>query len=102
MSFYDPQGYKVFARTGGLNKVPYAKEECEAFRKSIQTWFFLGGILWFLFLKHSRVDSNIAGKNTSKQLGDPFIVVTGWQLGDPEAISGYLEPKNSDFQLIIQ
>lgn len=64
---------------------------------------FFGGPLWlFLILKPGRADSNIAGKTMSKQLVDLFIIVPGWQLGDPEAISAWLEPKNSGFLLIIQ
>lgn len=37
-----------------------------------------------------------------KQLGDLFLIVTGWQLRDLEAISAWQEKKNSGFQLIIQ
>jgi len=53
--------------------------------------FVVGPLWFFVFLKPSRADSNIARKTISKQLGDLFIIVTGWQLGDPKAISGWLE-----------
>lgn len=33
-----------------------------------------------------------------KQWGDLFLIVTGWQLGDLEAISAQLEKKNTGFQ----
>lgn len=102
-SLCDPCVYEVFARAGGLNKVSYANKECEAFRKPIQACGFFGGPLWlFLFLKSSREDSNTTGKTIMKQLGDLFLIVTGWQLRDLEAISAWQEKKNSGFQLIIQ
>lgn len=68
--------------------------ECEAFRKPIQACGFFWGPLWlFLVLKSSRADSNIAGKTIMKQLGDLFLIVTGSQLSDLEAISAWLETK---------
>lgn len=95
--------YTVFARAGGLNKVYYANKECESFRKLIQDLDFFGGPLWlFLFLKSNKEDSNIAGKTITRQLGDLFLIVTSWQLGDLEAIAAWLEKKNTGFQLIIQ
>lgn len=91
---WDSCVYKVFARAGGLNKVSHANKECEAFRKPIQACGFLGGTLWmFLFSKSSREDSNTTGKTIMKQLGDLFLIVAGWQLGDLEAISAWLEKK---------
>jgi len=36
----------------------------------------------------------MAGKTISKQLGDLFVIVTSWQLGELEAISGWLKVKN--------
>lgn len=54
---------------------------------------FLGDLWLFLFLKSSREDSNTTGKTIMKQLGDLFLIVTGWQLRDLEAISAWQEKK---------
>lgn len=86
-----------------MNDPSHANKVCEAFRKPIQACGFLGGPLWLLlFLKSSREDSNTTGKTITKQLSDLFLIVTGLQLGDLEAISAWLEKKNTGFQLIIQ
>lgn len=91
-SFCDPNG---LFRVECLNKVLYANRKCEIFRKSIQACVFWGRILWLLmFLKPNRTDSYMAGKTIPKQLGDLFVIVTSWQLGELEAISGWLKVKN--------
>lgn len=46
-----------------------------------------------LFLKPNRADCNMAGKTISKQLADLFVIVMSWQLGELEAISGWLKVK---------
>lgn len=88
----------MLARAGSLSKVSHANKDYGAFRKPIQASGCFGGPLWlFLVLKSSK-DSNTTEKTIMKQRGDLFLIVTGWQLGDLEAISAQLEKKNTGFQ----
>jgi len=56
--------------------------------------FFGGEFYGCLCFFPNRTDSYMAGKTISKQLGDLFVIVTSWQLGELEAISGWLKVKN--------
>lgn len=65
-SFCDPWGYKVFSSAGGLNNVPYANRECEAFREPIQAYgFFWDFYGCFCFLK--------AAEQILALLGKPYL-----------------------------